>query len=96
MSSTEDSEGRMMAVDTFYEKTGELMVKHSDYELLFSENKSMRAALDDLVMLIAESTGVDGWHLNGDLAEWNELLEGEALANYHAFVSGRNEEPTGE
>jgi len=36
-------------VDTFYEKTGELMVKHSDYESLCAEGGRVRTGLEDLI-----------------------------------------------
>ena len=62
-------------------------------ERLTAENSAMREALDDFVMLIAESNGVDGWHLNGDIAEWNELLNNETLSHYKDFVSGNPDTP---
>ena len=37
---------------------------------------ALRGLYDDLVCLINDSTGVYGLHLNGDPAEWDDLLTG--------------------
>ncbi|WP_290654447.1 hypothetical protein [Idiomarina sp.] len=34
---------------------------------------SLRLLSKDLVALADESTGVAGWHLNGDIAKWDEF-----------------------
>lgn len=34
---------------------------------------SLRVLSKDLVALTEESTGVAGWHLNGDIAKWDEF-----------------------
>lgn len=34
---------------------------------------SLRMLSKDLVALADESTGVAGWHLNGDIAKWDEF-----------------------
>lgn len=44
------------------------MTSNSDVAL-----RHLRMTVMDLVYLINESTGVDGLHLNGDLATWDEL-----------------------
>lgn len=33
----------------------------------------LEAALDIYEGIVANSRGVDGWHLNGDIAEWDEF-----------------------
>ena len=55
-------------------------------EELKEENKSLRKQLDDLkklgkmiVSITHESRGIDGWHLNGDIATWDEFEEFEEL-----------------
>jgi hypothetical protein len=40
------------------------------------ENERLRRALDAVQALIDESQGVCGLHLNGDIATWDELLQG--------------------
>lgn len=39
-----------------------------------SEQK-MREALQGFLNIVSESRGVDGYHLNGDIAEWDEFPE---------------------
>lgn len=34
---------------------------------------SLRTLSKDLIALTEESTGVAGWHLNGDIAKWDEF-----------------------
>lgn len=41
-----------------------------------SEIDALVAGIDDVADLISSSTGVAGLHMNGDVAEWDELLEG--------------------
>ncbi|MDP2661181.1 MAG: hypothetical protein Q8R28_10685 [Dehalococcoidia bacterium] len=52
---------------------------------------SLRAAADDLAdsveFLVRETRGVDGWHLNGAIALWDELEVTEAVATYRNAVA---------
>ena len=43
---------------------------------LETENKKLREGVEAVKTLINESYGVAGLHLNGDVAPWDELLEG--------------------
>jgi hypothetical protein len=36
-------------------------------------NDCLREVLENLRSIISESKGVVGWHLNGDIAEWDEF-----------------------
>ena len=42
---------------------------------LSEDNAKLREALQGLVAVVGESTGVCGYHLNGDIAEWDEFGE---------------------
>ena len=42
---------------------------------LAEDNAKLREALQGLVAVVGESTGVCGYHLNGDIAEWDEFGE---------------------
>lgn len=44
-------------------------VQEKDQELAL-----LRAFRDEVVAVIDNSQGVIGWHLNGDIAKWDELL----------------------
>nr|WP_243846160.1 hypothetical protein [Serratia plymuthica] len=43
---------------------------------LLEENAGMRAVIDAAVAVAADSDGIAGWHLNGDIAGWDEILPG--------------------
>lgn len=45
------------------------------------------AVIAELTGLINESHGVDGLHLNGDLADWDWLMNNQWLEKYADFVS---------
>lgn len=44
--------------------------------VLREENEKLKRGLDAVDALISESLGVTGLHMNGDIAEWDSLLEG--------------------
>lgn len=44
-------------------------------EEIMEDYKRLRTLEEELVGLISESDGVNGLHLNGDLADWNWLIE---------------------
>ncbi len=54
--------------------TTELLIKK--IEQLESEVFTLNAAITSVSDLIANSSGVSGLHANGDVAGWDELLEG--------------------
>ncbi len=45
-------------------------------EPIVKENEILRKGIIAVRDLIEESNGVDGLHLNGDIAEWSTLLRG--------------------
>lgn len=49
---------------------------------LIAAAPEMLAALEAVLAVASQSAGIAGWHLNGDLAGWDELLPevGEAIA----------------
>jgi len=53
----------------FREADKDLEAKNKTIETLSKGLKAVRVLMD-------ESTGVSGLHLNGDIAEWHELMEG--------------------
>ena len=56
--------------------TGEMIMNEARLEKLI---KGLRAVAG----LMAESQGVAGLHLNGDVAAWDELLQNAWLEDYH-------------
>lgn len=59
---------------------------------LCDEIERLRAGINAVQSLIAESRGVEGLHLNGDIAEWGDLLAGgkyeEWLTDFSAALEG--------
>ena len=70
--------------------------------ILRDENRRLRGLLERVLgaieNLMQESTGVVGLHLNGDIATWNSLTEGqfgnwlEAISTARAALDGHTEE----
>ena len=45
----------------------------AEIDALRAENAELRKAVEWLRVLMSESRGVDGYHLNGDVALWDEF-----------------------
>lgn len=58
-----------------------------DISVLSSEGALKDAVIEELTILINESHGVDGLHLNGDVADWDWLMNNQWLEKYAALVS---------
>ena len=41
---------------------------------LVAENAGLREVINEVRSIVANSHGVSGWHQNGDIAEWDEVL----------------------
>lgn len=41
---------------------------------LAAENAGLKEVINEVRSIIANSHGVSGWHQNGDIAEWDEVL----------------------
>lgn len=55
----------------------DIVTDESIIEELEKENEALKAFKKDIIGIISQSEGVMGWHLNGDLATWDEFgLEG--------------------
>lgn len=55
----------------------------SHFVELERQRDELLAALEAVLAVASEGSGISGWHLNGDLAGWNELMleVGAAIAN---------------
>lgn len=45
----------------------------SEREAALADNERLRKALEGMLEIVSESEGVAGYHLNGDVAAWNEF-----------------------
>jgi hypothetical protein len=54
--------------------------------------RELAKANESMLHMVGESTGISGWHLNGDLIEWGQVepvseME-SALARFNAMEKG--------
>ena len=71
-----------------------------EIDRLKEQNAALLSALDRLQMelraIMNESEGVDGYHLNGDIATWSEIFpehDGEALHQADAAIAAARGKP---
>ena len=51
--------------------------------------KLLREALDNLLHIVDSSNGVVGWHMNGNVAEWDEFEDVEEARRILAETEGK-------
>lgn len=63
------------------ESAGELSIKETKvmalakaYQQLAAENVAMRETIEAVRGVADNSSGIAGWHLNGEIAQWSEIL----------------------
>ena len=63
------------------ESAGELSIKETkvmalakEFKQLAAENVAMRQTIEAVRGVADNSSGIAGWHLNGDIAKWSEIL----------------------
>lgn len=63
------------------ESAGELSIKETKvmglakaYQQLAAENVGMRETIEAVRGVADNSSGIAGWHLNGEIAKWSEIL----------------------
>ncbi|MCB4093355.1 hypothetical protein RKG37_10160 [Klebsiella pneumoniae] len=63
------------------ESAGELSIREQKFlklakafKQLAAENVAMRETIDAVRGVADNSSGIAGWHLNGDIAKWSEIL----------------------
>lgn len=59
----------------------------NSHDELVEMNKELLAALDGMMSITCDSCGVVGYHLNGDIAEWDEFEE--VAAAHDAIVKAK-------
>lgn len=65
----------------YLESAGELSIKETKvmalakaYQQLAAENVAMRETIEAVRGVADNSSGIAGWHLNGEIAQWSEIL----------------------
>ncbi|VUC79800.1 Uncharacterised protein [Raoultella terrigena] len=63
------------------ESAGELSIKETKvmalakaFQQLAAENVAMRETIEAVRGIADNSSGIAGWHLNGEIAQWSEIL----------------------
>ena len=56
----------------------------NNHDRLTYENERLKNALKDILYIVDDSTGVAGYHLNGDVADWDEFVE---IRNANQLIS---------
>ncbi|MDU6381781.1 MAG: hypothetical protein E6558_16770 [Klebsiella pneumoniae] len=63
------------------ESAGELSIREQKflklakaYQQLAAENVTMRETIEAVRGVADNSSGIAGWHLNGEIAQWSEIL----------------------
>lgn len=67
----EQLEKLSIELDAAKQRVAELEVSRA---ALAAENAGMKEVINEVRSIIANSHGVSGWHQNGDIAEWDEVL----------------------
>ena len=68
---------------------GDLAIKERNQERTAAAR--MREALEDVDSVVRDSRGVDGWHRNGDIATWEEVLDAKTIETLAAIAAPRRE-----
>lgn len=61
----------------------------TELEQIRKERDEIRKAAESMMMVVNESNGVFGYHLNGDVSEWDEL---EEVANLQDTLAKLNKQ----
>lgn len=56
----------------------------NNHDRLSDENDRLKNALKYILEIVNDSNGVDGYHLNGDVADWDEFVE---IRNANQLIS---------
>lgn len=70
----ETPEGGYVAHGDYATLFSELEVVKDERDALAVENAEMRSVIDAAVEVSDNSAGIAGWHLNGEIAGWDEIL----------------------
>lgn len=70
----ETPEGGYVAQGDYATLFSELEVVKAERDALAVENAEMRSVIDAAVEVSDNSAGIAGWHLNGEIAGWDEIL----------------------
>ncbi|WDC12525.1 hypothetical protein PS040_06420 [Escherichia albertii] len=68
------AEDQQKAIESIKQADAAVKLAHEKFSALAAENAGMKEMINEVRSIIANSHGVSGWHQNGDIAEWDEVL----------------------
>ncbi|EOJ6941841.1 hypothetical protein ACKD6H_000662 [Escherichia coli] len=68
------SEDHQKAIESIKQADAAVKLAHEKFSALAAENAAMHEAIEAVRSVADNSSGIAGWHLNGDIATWEEIL----------------------
>ncbi|MBS8457888.1 hypothetical protein KEQ72_16100 [Escherichia coli] len=68
------SEDHQKAIESIKQADATVKLAHEKFSALAAENAAMHEAIEAVRSVADNSSGIAGWHLNGDIATWEEIL----------------------
>ncbi|EFI7071899.1 TPA: hypothetical protein ACF340_004003 [Escherichia coli] len=68
------SEDHQKAIESIKQADAAVKLAHEKFSALAAENAVMLETIEAVRSVADNSSGIAGWHLNGDIATWEEIL----------------------
>ncbi len=68
------SEDQQRAIESIKQADAAVKLAHEKFSALAAENAVMLETIEAVRSVADNSSGISGWHLNGDIATWEEIL----------------------
>ena len=68
------SEDHQKAIESIKQADAAVKLAHEKFSALAAENAVMLETIEAVRSVADNSSGISGWHLNGDIATWEEIL----------------------
>ncbi|MCJ1096659.1 hypothetical protein [Escherichia coli] len=68
------AEDHQKAIESIKQADSAVKLAHEKFSELAAENAAMHETIEAVRSVADNSSGIAGWHLNGDIATWEEIL----------------------
>lgn len=68
------AEDHQKAIESIKQADAAVKLAHEKFSELAAENAAMHETIEAVRSVADNSSGIAGWHLNGDIATWEEIL----------------------
>ncbi|EFP5565923.1 hypothetical protein H0722_000906 [Escherichia coli] len=68
------AEDHQKAIESIKQADSAVKLAHEKFSALAAENAAMHETIEAVRSVADNSSGIAGWHLNGDIATWEEIL----------------------